>query len=121
MLTIAPSTKIFLAAGVTDMRKSFDTLAAIVEQQLSEDPQSGHVFAFCNRGRNRVKLLVWDRAGFWLFAKRLEKGTFAWPTADTVSIEMSPEELSALLGGLDLAGSKRRLWYTHEKHEQASS
>lgn len=115
MLTIARSTKIFLAAGVTDMRKSFDTLAAIVEHELTEDPRSGHVFAFSNRSRNRVKILVFDRGGFWLLAKRLEKGTFAWPKADAVSIEMSAEELGALLGGLDLAGSKRRRWYAETR------
>ena len=101
------------------MRKSFDTLAALVEHQLREDPLSGHVFVFCNRGRNRVKILLWQSSGFWLLAKRLEKGTFAWPRSDTTSIEMTSEELGALLGGLDLSGATRRPWYGAEKRERA--
>ena len=77
MLTLPPSVRIFVARGAADLRKSFDTLAALVSDVLEEDPYSGHVFCFINRRRDRVKLLVWDRTGFWLLAKRLEAGTFA--------------------------------------------
>lgn len=119
MLNLGHGTRIFLVTGVTDMRKSFDTLAAIVSNTLEEDPYSGHVFAFANRGRNRVKLLLWDRSGFWLFAKRLEKGTFAWPDSSERSIDMTPEELTLLLGGIDLEGAKRRRWYKRPEHEEA--
>jgi transposase len=111
MLSIGPTTKIFLVTGATDMRKAYDTLAAIVVNKLDEDPCSGSVFVFCNRGRNRVKILVWDRAGFWLVARRLERGTFAWPESPEKSIHMSPEELTLLLCGIDLRGAVRRRWY----------
>ena len=114
MLTLAPRTRVFVALGVTDMRKSFDTLAELVRSQLDEDPLSGHVFAFCNRGRNRIKVLVFDRGGFWLVARRLERGTFAWPkqtTRDASRLEMRTSELVALLDGIDLTSSQRRAWY----------
>jgi transposase len=111
MLNFALSTKIYLIAGVTDMRKSFDGLAAIVSGTLQQDPYSGHAFIFSNRLRNRLKILLWDRSGFWVLAKRLEKGTFAWPTSASATVEMTPEELSLLLGGIDLRGSVRRRWY----------
>lgn len=111
MLSFGPATKIFLVAGATDMRKSFDALAAIVSGTLREDPLSGHVYMFCNRGRNRLKILLWDRSGFWVFAKRLEKGTFSWPETPAPTIELSPEELSLLVGGIDLRDVKKRRWY----------
>ena len=111
MLTVPPSTKIFLVTGPTDMRKQFDSLAAIVSGTLKLDPVSGHVFAFCNRRRNRLKLLVWDGSGFWVMARRLEGGTFAWPQDGDLSHEMSSDELSVLLAGVDLRGARRRRWY----------
>ena len=112
MLTIAPSTRIYLVTGVTDMRKSFDSLAAIVSGMLDEDPYSGHLWVFCNRTRNRLKVLVWDRSGFLLLAKRLEKGTFYWPDSTETTIDMTPEELTMLIGGIDLREAKRRRWYS---------
>ena len=119
MLNIGHGTKIFLVTGATDMRKSYDTLAAIVKNTLEEDPFSGHLFAFANRGRNRVKLLLWDQSGFWLFSKRLEKGTFAWPESGEKSIDMTREELTLLLGGIDLQGAKRRRWYKRPEQDEA--
>jgi transposase len=125
MLAIAPSTKIFLVTGSTDMRKSYDALSAIVSGTLMADPYSGHVWVFCNRVRNRLKILVWDRCGFLLVAKRLEKGTFAWPESAETTIDMTPEELSLLLGGIDLRGARRRPWYrrpdTNEEKTLVSS
>lgn len=115
MLTLSPTAKVFVAAGTTDMRKSFDTLAALTRTVLDLDPLSGHVFAFCGRRRDRVKILIWDGTGFWLFAKRLARGTFAWPepAADGARrVELRPEELTALLGGLELAQSSWRSWGT---------
>lgn len=112
MLTIPPSVKVYLAAGTTDMRKSFDTLAALVKTALDQDPLSGHLFLFCNRKRDRLKVLHWDGSGLWVLAKRLEKGTFAWPDAgDTSCVELRAGELALLLGGLDLARTRRRRWY----------
>ena len=111
MLTIAPSTKIFLVSGATDMRKHFDSLSAIVTETLKRDPYAGHVFVFCNRRHNRLKILFWDGTGFWVMAKRLERGTFSWPESKAKTIDLAPEELSLLLGGIDLRGAVRRRWY----------
>ena len=118
MLNFCSTTKIFLVTGSTDMRKSFDTLAAIVTQKLAEDPYAGHVFLFANRQRNRIKLLLWDRGGFWLCAKRLEQGTFAWPDSERSSMSLSPTELSLLLDGIDLKGARRRKWYARPEAEE---
>jgi transposase len=93
------------------MRKSFNGLFAIVQNDIEKDPLSGHLFVFCNRARNRLKILVWDGTGLWVFAKRLEKGTFAWPDVKSGAVEMSFGELTQLLAGLDLRSFRRRRWY----------
>jgi len=111
MLSIGGGAKIFLVAGVTDMRKSFDTLAAVVRSVIHSDPLSGHLFVFCNRRRDRVKVLVWEESGFWLLAKRLERGTFSWPGSTQGKVQYSSAELAALLAGLELSGRKRRRYY----------
>ena len=108
MLTLGAGAKVFLVAGTTDMRKSFDTLAAVVREVIQDDPLSGHLFVFCNRRRDRLKVLVWEESGFWLMAKRLEKGTFAWPESSGVRVEYSTAELAALLAGLELSGHRRK-------------
>ena len=100
------------------MRKSFNGLPAIVQNVVGQDPLSGHVFVFCNRRRNRLKILFFDRNGYWVCAKRLEKGTFAWPQVGGVSLEMTAEELALLLGGIDLKETKRRRWYTRNANER---
>jgi transposase len=117
MLTLSPRTRVFLAPEATDMRKSFDTLMALVSEKLAEDPLSGHLFAFTNRSRTRLKILLWDGSGLWVMAKRLEKGTFAWPKLTDPagkSIAMTSAELSLLVSGLDVTKSKRRRWYRRE-------
>ena len=111
MLSLPPSVRIFVARGATDMRKSFDTLAALVIDVIDQDPQSGHLFVFVNRRRDRVKILWWDRSGYILLAKRLEHGQFR--IYDKVSesdstFNVSPSELTMLLEGIDLRGSRRR-------------
>jgi len=111
VLGLSRAIRFYVVAGPTDMRKSFNGLSAVVENHLDQDPLSGHVFAFCNRRKNRVKLLVWDGSGLWVSAKRLEKGTFAWPQSDAVSVEMSSEEVTLILGGIDLKQTRRRRWY----------
>ncbi len=114
MLSLGVGTRVFLALDVTDMRKSFDTLAELVRSVIGEDPLSGDVFVFCNRGRNRVKVLVFERGGFWLVARRLERGTFAWPRARTQAakrLELRASELAVLLDGIDLSSARRRAWY----------
>lgn len=91
--------KVYLAAGATDMRRSIDGLSLIVAQVLKQDPLAEHWFAFCNRGRDKLKLLHYDRNGFWLHYKRLERGRFRWPDAPAV---IGRRELSWLLEGLDM-------------------
>lgn len=111
MLSLTPATRIFLVSGATDMRKSFNGLEAIVANELRRDPLSGHLFVFSNRHRNRLKILFWDRSGLWVCAKRLEKGTFAWPEAGEASVEMTAAELALILGGIDLKDTRKRRWY----------
>ena len=108
MLNIGTGAKVFLVAGVTDMRKSFDTLAAVVRSVIHDDPLSGHLFVFCNRRRDRMKVLLWEESGFWLMAKRLEKGTFIWPDSSRGKVEYSTAELAAMLAGLELSGRRRK-------------
>jgi len=108
MLNIGTGAKVFLVAGVTDMRKSFDTLAAVVRSVIHDDPLSGHLFVFCNRRRDRMKVLLWEESGFWLMAKRLEKGTFIWPESSRGKVEYSTAELAAMLAGLELSGRRRK-------------
>jgi transposase len=118
MLSLPTSVRIYLARGATDMRKSIDGLAAVTTTALEHDPLSGHMFVFCNRKRDRIKILYWESSGFWLLHKRLEKGTFSWPLLDDESvkrIEMSATDLAAMLGGLDLRKTKRRRWYSRPK------
>ena len=91
------------------MRQSFNGLYARVQTVLKQDPQTGHLFVFTNRLRNRVKILVWDGSGLLVCAKRLERGTFGWPGGEGASCSLRPEELQLLLHGLE--GKPRRHWY----------
>ena len=104
MLTLPASVRVFVAQGATDLRRSFDRLSAQVQEVLRQDPLSGHVFVFFNRQRNRVKLLVWERDGFWLLYKRLEAGTFAALERD----EINARELYLLLEGIEVVRERRR-------------
>ena len=111
MLSLPPSVRVFVARGATDMRKSFDTLAALVCEVIAEDPQSGHLFVFLNRRRDRVKILWWDRSGYWLLAKRLEHGRFhLYDRAEGKpgGFEVTASDLALLLEGIDLRGAKKR-------------
>ncbi len=100
---------VYLACGCTDMRKSINGLAAIVEGSFHLDPFGGALFVFCNRKRDRVKILEWDGDGFWLHFKRLEKGHFRWPAlGEEVTMPFSAEELQILLGGAKVELKLRR-------------
>lgn len=101
MIGLPAGTRIWLAAGVTDMRKSFDGLAALVQGRLAENPFSGHVFVFRGRAGDRVKLLWWDGSGLCLLVKRLERGRFVWPQASSGTVHLSAAQLSMLLEGID--------------------
>lgn len=111
MLMLPPAVRIFVAVQPTDLRCGFDALAEATRHVLRQDPFSGHLFVFFNRGRNRVKILHWDTGGFWLSHKRLESGTFkvAWRTEGVV--EMAAAEVALILEGIELAGARRRVRY----------
>jgi transposase len=95
--------KIYLACGSTDMRKAINGLSIIVQKRLRIDPFGPSLFVFCNRGRNRLKVLEWDGDGFWLYVKRLEKGRFQWPReSDSPVLSLCEREFAILLGGTKL-------------------
>jgi len=110
---LGPATRIYVAAGATDMRKNFEGLYGLVRDRLLCDPLSGHIFLFSNAQRNRLKLLFWDGSGLWVCAKRLEKGRFRWPevASQQVKVVLTQEELALLLGGIDLRQTERRRWH----------
>ena len=92
--------RVFLACGGTDMRKQINGLVEIVESSFELDPFDGALFVFCNKNRDRIKILVWDIDGFWIHFKRLEKGRFKWPAlGEETTMTLSGEELAYLLGG----------------------
>lgn len=103
---------IFLVTGPTDMRMSYSGLAGIARERLGATPASRDLYIFCNRGRNRLKALIYDESGTWILAKRLDKGTFAWPPSDTkdATVEYGEEQLALLLGGFDAPTLKSRAW-----------
>jgi len=144
VIALGAATKVHLLAGATDMRRGFDGLYALARGLLEADPLSGHVFGFCNKGRNRLKLLYWDGSGLWVCAKRLDKGRFAWPgvivtggdhakSASPSSppsaqmdqppsrhVVMSQTELAMLLSGIDLQTSRKRAWHRIEAVSQGA-
>ena len=121
MFGFGPATRIYVAAGATDMRKHFDGLYGLVRDHLGCSPESGHVFIFTNARRNRLKLVVYDGSGLWVCSKRLDRGCFRWPDADSTvkKVVLSHEELTLLLGGIDLKQTSRRAW--HRKVREAES
>ena len=95
------SSQVYLATGFTDMRKSINGLSIIVSEQLGFNPYNGHVFVFCNRRRDKLKILYWEHNGFWLAYRRLEKGKFKWPmNSESEIISLTLRELQWLLAGL---------------------
>jgi transposase len=113
MLNFPPTVHIWLASQAVDLRRSFDGLAEQVRQHLLADPLSGHVFVFRNNRSDRVKLLYWDEDGFVIIYKRLEKGTFAWPSVaeGQRSVTLRAAELAMLLDGLDWPKARRSRRY----------
>ena len=103
MIHLTGSEVVYLASGSTDMRKAIDGLAALVTAHFSLDPFSASLFVFCNRTRDKLKILHWDHNGFWLYYRRLEKGKFQWPVKGNFRVlSISRRELSWLLDGLDM-------------------
>ncbi|MDA8221427.1 MAG: IS66 family insertion sequence element accessory protein TnpB [Desulfitobacterium hafniense] len=103
MLNFKPTSNVYLACGSTDMRKSIDGLAIIVQMNFRLDPFSDAIFVFCNAKRDKLKILYWDRNGFWLYYRRLEKGRFKWPAhSEDKVMHVTERELRWLLDGLDI-------------------
>ncbi|MDQ0897480.1 IS66 family insertion sequence element accessory protein TnpB [Paenibacillus sp. V4I7] len=103
MLTLPGTHSVYLAYGSTDLRKSIDGLAALVQEGFGLDPFSPALFVFCNREKNKLKILQWEHNGFWLFYRRLERGTFRWPSGNEGTVTVSSRELRWLLDGLALS------------------
>lgn len=121
MIGLARSTCVYLCTQPADMRRSFDGLSGMAQNLMKQDPLAGHLFVFRNRNRDRLKILYWDRDGLAIWYKRLEKGTFQFPTdlhrsetkdqegeTKTPAAEISADDLSLLLGGIDLRSVQRR-------------
>ena len=122
MFGMGAATRIYLAPGATDMRKGFNGLYGLVRDQLLCDPLSGHLFLFSNAQRNRLKIIFFDGTGLWVCAKRMEKGRAYWPAVDQTQrkVVLSQEELTMLLGGIDLAQTRQRNWYRRPLAEEPS-
>ena len=111
MLTLPPTVRVYGAMEPCDMRKQFDGIAMLVKTGLNQEPRSGHLFVVFNRRGDMVKILFWDRSGYALFAKRLERGVFKLPWDKGLSgscVEMEAAELGLILEGIDLRGARRR-------------
>ncbi len=113
MIHLPASVRVYLCLTPCDMRKSFDSLQALVREQLELDAFAGHLFVFASRRKDRVKILYWDRDGFAVWSKRLEEGTYAVPFGDSAEHrrEITAQELGALLSGIDLSTASRRQRY----------
>lgn len=107
MLNLAGNHRVFLCQSAVDFRKAHDGLCAVIRDQFGDDPFSGDVFAFFNRAKDRIKLLVWDRNGFWLLYKRLEKGTFPFAVSGPGRVEIEPAQLAMLLAGIEWKNAKK--------------
>lgn len=111
MINFPPTVRIYLAVQPADMRRGFDGLAALTTSVIGQDPLSGHLFVFCNRRRDRMKILYWDRDGFAVWMKRLERGIFNLPTPTGDRVEVTPAEMAAILEGIDLKHARRQRRY----------
>jgi transposase len=107
MIAVPQGMKVWLAAKPVDMRKGFDGLSAIVQEQLNKDPFSGHLFIFRGRRGDLLKILAWDGQGLCLFSKRLEKGRFVWPSPAVEQVRLSSAELAMLIEGIDWRALRR--------------
>ena len=113
MLTLGLTGRIWVCTTPQDGRKSFDGLQAVVSAHLGKDPLSGDLYVFRNKRGDRLKILAWQGDGFALYVRRLEKGTFAFPKADTSEVAVTATELAMILGGVDLESAKTRQRYEH--------
>ena len=112
MLGLPPSVRIYFATELADMRNGIDGLRALVEGTLRHDPYAGHLFVFVGKAKDKIKILFWDRSGFVLYLKRLEKGRFQLPVVDArrTHVTMEPAQLAMLLDGIDLNARRLARW-----------
>ena len=103
--------RIFVRPGSTDLRKAVNGLTAIVQEDMKGDPFGGSVYLFCNHERKLLKAIYWDKTGFWLCQKRLEKDKFPWPQDEEEARELAAEELQMLLAGIDFFKAHKELYY----------
>jgi len=123
VLLLPRAVRVYVATAPCNLRKSFDGLSNEVRAVLAENPLSGHVFAFLNRRKNQVKLLVWTRGGFTIVAKRLERGTFTFPQqvkSGAKSVQLDAHELAMLLEGIDVANAKTSRRWEPPQHARAA-
>jgi transposase len=106
---LSAATRVYVATEPVDLRGGFNRLCALVKNRLHADPLSGQLYVFSNRTRNRMKVLYWDGSGFWVCAKRLEQGCFAWPQSSELSSALRGEQWNNLVQGLEVVS--RRNWY----------
>ena len=111
MFSISSGLRFYLYGGYTDMRKSFEGLSGIIRREFGRRPDSGDVYVFINRRADRVKIMVWDRDGFWIHYKRLERGRYHLPYPGENGPEIRYEDLVMMLEGIDVSGVKKRLRY----------
>lgn len=113
MLAIGATARIYLATGVTDLRKGHNTLYASIQNLWAgHDGLNGDLYLFCNRRRDALKIFFWSDGAMWVCAGRLESGTYKWPAAGAAAVTLTATELHLLLSGIDLAGSRRRVrWH----------
>lgn len=103
--------RVFVKPGITDMRKQINGLSMIVSEELGQDPFEGHLYLFCNKSRRLLKIIYWDRNGFCLWLKRLEKDKFPWPSNQTEAMEIDREQFGFLLSGIDFWNAHKKLEY----------
>jgi transposase len=103
--------RIFIRPGYTDLRKAVNGLTVLVQEQMGGDPMSGSVYLFCNKGRKLLKAVWWDKTGFWLAQKRLEKERWPWPETAEAAEELSAEQVRMLLSGIDFFKAHKPLYY----------
>jgi transposase len=122
VFSMGAATRIYLAPGATDMRKSYDGLYGLVRDQLLCDPLSGHLFLFSNAKRNRLKIIFFDGTGLWVCSKRIERGAVHWPVVDSEQrkVVLSQEQFTMLLGGIDLARTRERKWFRKPIQDESS-
>lgn len=121
MLGLGAATRVFVATGATDMRLGFNGLYALVVGQLKQDPQSGHLFLFANKRRDRMKILFFDNFSLWVCARRMEKGRLYWPSSEDGRVQLTREEFALLIGGIDLSATRKRKWYRRTVDEEVDS